>query len=149
MANKDGQTFEIPSQSKKMVADLFTTQEQRDDAKRVKVIDIPITEIDDFPDHPYPVEMDDDMIGTLESVKQYGVHTPALVRHKDDGRYEMISGHRRKAISEMCGINSLPCIVKDINHDEATIMMVDCNIQRENVPPCVKGKAYKMKLDAM
>jgi ParB family chromosome partitioning protein len=129
--------------------DLFSTQEERDDAQREKIVILPIAEIDDFPDHPYPVEMDEEMQKTVESVKDYGVHTPALVRLKEDGRYEMVSGHRRKMASELTGRDTMPCIVRQMSHDMATIIMVDSNIQREKIPPSVKGKAYKMKLDAI
>ena len=129
--------------------DLFTTQEERDDAKREKVVDLPISEIDDFPDHPYPVEMDEEMQSTVESVKAYGVHTPVLVRPKEDGRYEMVSGHRRKMASTLAGLDTMPCIVRQMSHDEAIIIMVDSNLQREKVPPSTKAKAYKMKLDAI
>ncbi len=129
--------------------DLFSSQEEREDAQREKVIDLPISEIDDFPDHPYPVEMDDEMQKTVESVKAYGVHTPALVRPKEDGRYGMVSGHRRKMATALAGLETMPCIVRKMSHDEATIIMVDSNLQREKVPPSAKAKAYKMKLDAI
>lgn len=129
--------------------DLFSSQEEREDAQREKVVDLPISEIDDFPDHPYPVEMDEEMQNTVESVKAYGVHTPALVRPKEDGRYEMVSGHRRKMASTLAGLETLPCIVRQMSHDEATIIMVDSNLQREKIPPSAKAKAYKMKLDAI
>ena len=129
--------------------DLFSSQEEREDAQREKVVDLPISEIDDFPDHPYPVEMDDEMQNTVESVKTYGIHTPALVRPKEDGRYEMVSGHRRKMASTLAGLDTMPCIVRQMSHDEATIIMVDSNLQREKIPPSAKAKAYKMKLDAI
>lgn len=129
--------------------DLFSTQEERDEAKRERVMDIPLSEIDDFPDHPYPVEMDEEMQNTVESVKDYGVHTPALVRPKEDGRYELVSGHRRKFASALAGLETLPCIVRQMSFDEATIIMVDSNLQREKIPPSAKAKAYKMKLDAI
>ena len=131
------------------VDELFSTQEERDDAKREKVVDIPLAEIDSFTDHPYPVEMDEEMQDTIKSVKAYGIHTPALVRPKDDGRYEMVSGHRRKMACEFAGFDTMPCIIRQMSRDEAIIIMVDCNLQREKVPPSVKGTAYKMKLDAI
>ena len=102
--------------------DLFSSREEREDAQREKVVDLPISEIDDFPDHPYPVEMDEEMQNTVESVKAYGVHTPALVRPKEDGRYEMVSGHRRKMASTLAGLETMPCIVRQMSHDEAKIM---------------------------
>jgi len=129
--------------------DLFSTQEEREDAQREKVVILPIAEIDDFPDHPYPVEMDEEMQDTVESVKAYGVHTPALVRPKEDGRYEMVSGHRRKMASELAERDIMPCIVRNLTDDEVTIIMVDSNLQREKVPLSAKAKAYKMKLDAI
>ena len=129
--------------------DLFTTQEQRDDAQREKVIDIPLNEIHDFPDHPFRVVQDDAMNEMAESVKQFGVLVPAMVRPRADGGYELISGHRRKMASTLAGRDSLPCIVRDLSDDEAIIVMVDSNLQREQLLPSEKAKAYKMKLDAM
>ena len=128
--------------------DLFTTQEQRDDAQREKVIDIPLNEIHDFPDHPFRVVQDDAMNEMAESVKQFGVLVPAMVRPADGG-YELISGHRRKMASTLAGRDSLPCIVRDLSDDEAIIVMVDSNLQREQLLPSEKAKAYKMKLEAM
>lgn len=128
--------------------DLFTTQEQRDDAQREKVIDIPLNEIHDFPNHPFRVVQDDAMNEMAESVKQFGVLVPAMVRPADGG-YELISGHRRKMASTLAGRDSLPCIVRDLSDDEAIIVMVDSNLQREQLLPSEKAKAYKMKLDAM
>lgn len=129
--------------------DLFTTQEQRDDAQREKVIEIPLGEIHDFPDHPFRVIQDDAMNEMAESVKQFGVLVPAMVRPREDGGYELISGHRRKMASTLAGLDSLPCIVRDLSDDEAIIVMVDSNLQREQLLPSEKAKAYKMKLDAM
>lgn len=129
--------------------DLFTTQEQRDDALREKVIDIPLNEIHDFPDHPFRVVQDDAMNEMAESVKQFGVLVPAMVRPRADGGYELISGHRRKMASTLAGRDSLPCIVRDLSDDEAIIVMVDSNLQREQLLPSEKAKAYKMKMDAM
>ena len=129
--------------------DLFTTQEQRDDAQREKVIDIPLNKIHDFPDHPFRVIQDDAMNEMAESVKQFGVLVPAMVRPREDGGYELISGHRRKMASTLAGHDSLPCIVRNLSDDEAIIVMVDSNLQREQLLPSEKAKAYKMKMDAM
>ena len=129
--------------------ELFTTQEQRDDAQREKVIDIPLGEIHDFPDHPFRVVQDDAMNEMTESVKQFGVLVPAMVRPREDGGYELISGHRRKMASTLAGRDSLPCIVRDLSDDEAIIVMVDSNLQREQLLPSEKAKAYKVKLEAM
>ena len=129
--------------------DLFTTQEERDDAKREKVMEIPLSEISDFPDHPFKVRMDDEMLEMAESVKQYGVLVPGLVRQKEDGGYEMVAGHRRKTASELAGHETMPCIVRNLTDDESTIIMVDSNLQRERILPSEKAFAYKMKLDAM
>ena len=129
--------------------DLFTTQEQRDDAQREKVIDIPLDEIHDFPDHPFRVIQDDAMNDMAESVRQFGVLVPAMVRPREDGGYELISGHRRKMASTLAGRDSLPCIVRELTDDEAIIIMVDSNLQREQLLPSEKAKAYKMKLEAM
>ena len=128
---------------------LFSTQEQRDDQRREKIMDIPLSEISDFPNHPFKVKMDADMLEMAESVKQYGVLVPGLVRPKDSGGYEMIAGHRRKMASELAERGALPCIVRNYTDDEATIIMVDSNLQRENILPSEKAFAYKMKLDAM
>ena len=129
--------------------DLFTTQEQRDDAQREKVIDIPLDEIHDFPDHPFRVIQDDAMNDMAESVRQFGVLVPAMVRPREDGGYELISGHRRKMASTLAGRDFLPCIVRELTDDEAIIIMVDSNLQREQLLPSEKAKAYKMKLEAM
>ena len=128
---------------------LFTTQEQRDEAKRDSVQDIPISQISDFPEHPFKVKQDEAMLEMAESVRQYGVLVPGLVRQLEDGSYQMVSGHRRKLASELAGRDTIPCIVRDLTDDEAVIIMVDSNLQRERVLPSEKAFAYKMKLDAM
>lgn len=128
---------------------LFTTQEQRDAAKRDSVQDIPISQISDFPEHPFKVKQDEAMMEMAESVRQYGVLVPGLVRQLEDGSYQMVSGHRRKMASELAGRDTIPCIVRDLTDDEAVIIMVDSNLQRERVLPSEKAFAYKMKLDAM
>lgn len=128
---------------------LFTTQEQRDEAKRDSVQDIPISQISDFPEHPFKVRQDDAMLEMVESVRQYGVLVPGLVRQLEDGSYQMVSGHRRKMASELAGRDTIPCIVRDLTDDEAVIIMVDSNLQREKVLPSEKAFAYKMKLEAM
>lgn len=129
--------------------DLFKTQEIRDDEKLSRIRDIPISEIDDFPEHPFKVKDDEDMIQLIESVKERGVITPATVRQKDDGRYELISGHRRKRASELAGLDTLRCEVVDLTRDEAIILMVESNYQRSQILPSEKAFAYKMRLDAM
>lgn len=128
---------------------LFTTQEQRDEAKRDSVQDIAISQISDFPEHPFKVKQDEAMLEMAESVRQYGVLVPGLVRQLEDGSYQMVSGHRRKLASELAGRDTIPCIVRDLTDDEAVIIMVDSNLQRERVLPSEKAFAYKMKLDAM
>ena len=128
---------------------LFTTQEQRDEAKRDSVQDIPISQISDFPEHPFKVKQDEAMLEMAESVRQYGVLVPGLVRQLEDGSYQMVSGHRRKLASELAGRDTIPCIVRDLTDDEAVIIMVDSNLQRERVLPSEKAFAYNMKLDAM
>lgn len=128
---------------------LFTTQEQRDEAKRDSVQDIPISQISDFPEHPFKVKQDEAMMEMAESVRQYGVLVPGLVRQLEDGSYQMVSGHRRKLASRLAGLDTLPCIVRDLTDDEAIIVMVDSNLQREKVLPSEKAFAYKMKLEAM
>lgn len=129
--------------------DLFSTQEQRDDEKLSKIKDIPINDIDDFPDHPFKVKDDEDMMQLVESIKERGVITPATVRLKEDGRYELISGHRRKRASEIAGLDTLRCEVVELTRDEATILMVESNYQRSQILPSEKAFAYKMRLDAM
>ena len=131
------------------VDDLFTTQEERDEAKRETIMEIPLSQISDFPNHPFKVKMDESMSDLVESVKSYGVLSPVIVRPKDNGEYEMIAGHRRKRASELAGKDSIKCIVQDVTDDEAIILMVDSNLQREQLLPSEKAFAYKMKLDAM
>jgi len=128
---------------------LFSTQEQRDEEKLSKIRDIPLELIDDFPDHPFKVRDDEDMQQLVESIKERGVITPATVRQKEDGRYELISGHRRKRACELAGFDTLRCEVVDLNRDEATILMVESNFQRSQILPSEKAYAYKMRLDAM
>ncbi|NLK77916.1 MAG: ParB/RepB/Spo0J family partition protein [Clostridiales bacterium] len=128
---------------------IFSTQEERDEAKLAKIRDIPISEIDDFPDHPFKVRDDEDMLQLVESIKERGVITPATVRQKEDGRYELISGHRRKRASEIAGIETLRCEVVDLTREEATILMVESNFQRSQILPSEKAFAYKMRLEAM
>lgn len=129
--------------------DLFTIQEQRDYEKAEKVEEINISNIKDFPNHPFKVINDEKMQEMVKSVKEYGVILPVIVRPKEDGTYEMISGHRRKRACELAGIKQIRCIVKDLTDDEATILMVDSNIQREEILPSEKAFAYKLKLEAM
>lgn len=129
--------------------DLFTSQEQRDYEKAEKVEEIDISKISNFPDHPFKVVNDDKMEDMVKSVKEYGVILPVIVRPKEDGTYEMISGHRRKMACELAGMKQIRCIVKNLTDDEATILMVDSNIQREEILPSEKAFAYKMKLEAM
>lgn len=130
-------------------ADLFSTQEERDNESRESVREIPLEEISDFPNHPFKVKMDESMADMAESVKQYGVLVPALVREKLEGGYEMIAGHRRKMASELAEKKEIPCIVRNLTDDEAIIIMVDSNLQREQILPSEKAFAYKMKLAAM
>ena len=129
--------------------DLFTTQEERDYAVAEKVQEINISDISDFPEHPFKVNDDDKMKEMVKSVKEYGVILPVIVRPKENGTYEMISGHRRKRACELAGVKQIRCIVKNLSDDEATILMVDSNIQREEILPSEKAFAYKMKLEAM
>lgn len=129
--------------------DLFQTDESREEAKLSKIRDIPISEIDEFPDHPFKVLMDEDMEQLVESIKRNGVMTPATVRLKEDRRYELISGHRRKKACELAGIETLKCEVKELTHDEAIIVMVESNLQRSVILPSEKAFAYKMRLEAM
>lgn len=129
--------------------DIFSTQEMRDDEKLAKIRDIPLELIDDFPDHPYKVRDDEDMMQLAESIKERGVITPATVRQKEDGRYELISGHRRKRASELAGFETLRCEVVELDRDDATILMVESNLQRSVILPSEKAYAYKMRLDAM
>lgn len=138
--------FTLPTNT---LDDLFSTQEERDDAKLAKIRDIPLTEIDNFPDHPFKVRDDEDMLQLVESVKERGVITPATVRQKEDGRYELVSGHRRKRACELAGFETLRCEVVDLDRDAATILMVESNYQRSQILPSEKAFAYKMRLEAM
>ncbi len=129
--------------------DIFKTEEEREDDKLARIREIPIADIDDFPDHPFQVRDDEDMQNLVESIRERGVITPAMVREKEDGRYELISGHRRKRACELAGMDTLRCEVVDMDRDEAIIMMVESNFQRSNILPSEKAFAYKMRLDAM
>lgn len=129
--------------------DLFSTQEERDEAKREVIKDIPLAEISDFPNHPYKVKQDESMLELVASIREKGVLNPALLRPKPEGGYEMVAGHRRKFASELAGKEDMPCIVRNLTDDEAIIIMVDSNLQREKILPSEKAFAYKMKLDAM
>ena len=131
------------------VDSLFTTQEERNIASQPRVQEIPIDIIDDFPNHPFKVRMDDNMIEMAESVKQHGILVPAIVRPKENGHYEMVAGHRRKLACTLIAKLQLPCIVRELTDEEATIIMVDSNLQREQLLPSEKAFAYKMKLDAI
>mgnify|MGYP000195185380 FL=1 len=131
------------------VDSIFTTQEERDNAQRSYVTDLPAAEISDFPNHPFKVRMDQSMVELAESVKQHGVLVPSLVRPMPDGSYQMVSGHRRKRAAELADLPTVPCIIRELTDDEAIIVMVDSNLQREQILPSEKAVAYKMKLDAM
>lgn len=144
MAKSNALKMKLPS-----VDDLFSTEETRQEAKLAKIYDIPISEIDDFPDHPFKVRDDEDMDALIDSIKERGVITPATVRKKSDGRYEMISGHRRKRACEKLGMETLRCEVVEMNKEEATILMVESNFQRSEILPSEKAFAYKMRYDAM
>ena len=129
--------------------DLFQTDESRAEAKLSKIRDIPLSQIDEFPDHPFKVLMDEDMQQLVESIKRNGIMTPATVRLKEDGRYELVSGHRRKKACELAGLETLKCEVKELTRDEAIIVMVESNLQRSTILPSEKAFAYKMRLEAM
>ena len=144
MAKSSGLNFNLPS-----VDDLFSTEEERAEARLEKVVNLSPSEISDFPNHPFKVRMDTAMQEMTESVKQYGVLVPALVRPKPEGGYEMVAGHRRKKAADLAGLAEIPCIVRQLTDDEATIIMVDSNLQREQILPSEKAFAYKMKLDAI
>ena len=131
------------------VDSIFTTQEERDNAQRSYVTDLPAAQISGFPDHPFKVRMDESMMELADSVKQHGILVPSLVRPMPDGSYQMVSGHRRKFASELAQLPTVPCIVRELTDDEAIIIMVDSNLQREQVLPSERAFAYKMKLDAM
>lgn len=144
MAKGKGINLSLPSAD-----DLFSTQEERDEAKRESVRNIPIAEITDFPNHPFKVKTDESMLDMVESVREYGVLVPALVREKPEGGYEMVAGHRRKMASELAEKEEMPCIIRNLTDDEAILIMVDSNLQREKILPSEKAFAYKMKLEAM
>ena len=144
MARNSALNFNLPSAD-----DLFSTEEERAEARLEKVVNLSPAEISDFPNHPFKVRMDAAMQEMTESVKQYGVLVPTLVRPKSEGGYEMVAGHRRKKAADLAGLAKIPCIVRQLTDDEATIIMVDSNLQREQILPSEKAFAYKMKLDAM
>lgn len=129
--------------------ELFMTDAERKEVKLPRIYDIPIAEIDDFPNHPYEVKDDEDMQFLVENVKERGIITPATVRKKEDGRYEMISGHRRKRACELAGLETLRCDVVELDRDEAIILMVDSNLQRSDFLPMEKARAYQMKMEAL
>lgn len=129
--------------------DLFSTEEERQDNKLAKILDIPIELVDDFPEHPFKVRDDEDMMQLVESIKERGVITPAMVRSKENGRYELVSGHRRKRACELANMATLRCEVVELTRDEATILMVESNFQRSQILPSEKAFAYKMRLEAM
>ena len=131
------------------VDDIFSTEEEREDDKREKVQNIPLSEFHPFRDHPFKVVEDDKMKETVESIREYGVLVPIIARPKEEGGYEIISGHRRCHASELAGLQTVPVIVRNLDDDEATIIMIDSNLQRENLLPSERAKAYKMKLEAM
>ena len=144
MAKNNALNFNLPS-----VDDLFSTEESRAEAKLERIVNLNPSEISNFPNHPFKVRMDSEMLELIDSVKQHGILLPALVRPKPEGGYEMVSGHRRKKAAELAGFTEIPCIVRNLDNDEAIIVMVDSNLQRERVLPSEKAFAYKMKLDAM
>ena len=144
MARKQEIDFELPK-----LDDLFTTQQERDEAKLKKIHDIPLDQIDDFPSHPFKVMDDEEMLKLVESIREYGVITPAIVRKKEEGKYEMISGHRRKRACALAGIETLRAEVVEMSRDEAIIFMVDSNLQRSKILPSEKAFSYKMRLEAM
>ena len=129
--------------------DLFSTEEERSKDVVGSIVNIPLSQLHDFPNHPFKVRDDEKMQETVESVKAYGVLVPAIVRQRPDGEYEIVAGHRRKRASELAGLNELPAIVRDLDDDAATIIMVDSNLQRENILPSERAQAYKMKLEAI
>ena len=147
MPANQGQSFQLPARN--MNADLFTTQAARDEAQRERIQQISLDLIDPFPEHPFHVREDEAMQTMVESVKVVGVLTPAVARQKEDGRFELVSGHRRKHACDLAGLDALPVIVRDMSHDEAVIFMVESNFQRETILPSEKAFAYKMRLDAM
>lgn len=141
---KDGKKIELTS-----YADLFTTQEGRDDAQREKVVEIPLSELHQFANHPFKVLDDEKMQETAESIREHGVLVPAIARPRPDGGYELISGHRRHRACQLAGLETMPVIVRNLDNDQATIIMVDSNLQRETLLPSERAFAYKMKMEAM
>lgn len=144
MAKEKREEIQFPS-----LDELFSSQEEREDAKLKRIYEIPLTKIDPFPDHPYKVRDDEDMMNLVESVRINGIITPATVRKKEDGRYELLSGHRRKRACELAGLPTLRCDVVEMDRDEATVFMVESNFQRTTILPSEKAFAYKMRLEAM
>ena len=144
MAKNGGIKMSLPTS-----ADLFSTQEERDEAERESVHDILLRESSDFPDHPFKVKMDEEMMNMAESVRKYGVLMPAIVRERPEGGYEVIAGHRRRMASELAEQTTMPCLIRNLTDDEAILVMVDSNLQREKILPSEKAFAYKMKLEAM
>lgn len=144
MAKSNALNLNLPS-----VDDLFSTEESRAEAKLQKVQDLPLSEIDTFPDHPFQVKEDEAMLEMVESIKKFGVLTPAVARQKEDGRYELVSGHRRKRACELAELETLPTVVRQMSRDEAIIFMVDSNLQREKILPSEKAFSLKMRLEAM
>lgn len=144
MARRERTELNLPT-----LDELFTTQEERDDAKLKRIYEIPLDEIDDFPEHPFKVIDDEDMFDLAESVKEYGIITPATVRKKEDGRYELLSGHRRKRACELAGLDTLRAEIVEMDRDSAIIFMVDSNLQRTTILPSEKAFSYKMRLEAM
>lgn len=144
MAKRKGIELNLPPAD-----DLFSTQEERDESRRESVREIPLSEISDFPNHPFKVKADESMMEMAESIREYGVLVPALVREKPEGGYEMVAGHRRKMASELAEKEEMPCIIRNLTDDEAVLIMVDSNLQREQILPSEKAFAYRMKLEAM
>jgi len=146
MPGREGQSITLPGQNARNTG-LFTSQETREQREKVRLI--PLDQIDPFPEHPFQVREDEAMTAMAESVKAVGVLTPAVARQKEDGRFELVSGHRRKRACELAGLDAMPVIVREMTHDEAVIFMVESNFQRETLLPSEKAFAYKMRLDAM
>ena len=146
MEKKKEEKMHLP---KVTIDDFFTTQEERDKKDLEYVSMIPVKEIENFPNHPYQVREDEEMLNMAESIKKFGIIHPVIVRKKENGSYEMISGHRRKFASELAGLETIPCIVRELTDDEATIIMVDSNLQREKILPSEKAFAYKLKMEAL
>ena len=144
MPNERENEIKLPS-----LDELFSSQQERDEAKLKHIYEIPLDQIDSFPDHPFKVRDDDDMLNLIESIRAQGVLTPCMVRRKKDGRYELISGHRRKRACELLGMDTLRCEVFDLSKEQATILMTESNFQRSTILPSEKAFAYKMRLDAM